>query len=107
MVENRAGQPFTASWHLQVTSDDGEKRKYDLEGTKFWCAPTQAKRCSRSFRSNIEGKQITLILGSTNVSKLKGIDRENDIMVIFKNSKYRVEYVEYDEFNQRYTVALK
>lgn len=107
MSENRAGQPYIATWHNQVVSDDGSVRNYDLVGVKFWCAPTQAKRCSRSFRSNIEGKQVTLILGSTNVSNLKGIEDESDVMVIYKNSKYRVEYVEYDEFNQRYTVALK
>jgi hypothetical protein len=107
MIENRAGQPYTATWHKQVVSGDKSIRNFELEGTSFWCAPTQAKRCSRSFRSNIEGKQITLILGSTNVSKLKGIEDESDVMVIYKNSKYKVSYTEYDDFNQRYTVALK
>jgi len=107
MIENRAGQPFVATWHSQVVSENGQKRSYDLEGTTFWCAPVSASKCSRSFRNNIEGKSISMVLGSTNVSKLSGIEKENDVMVIYRKNKYRVEYAEFDELAGKYMVALK
>lgn len=106
MHENRAGQPYDATWHKAVVTEDGSKKNYEKEGTKFWCVPTQAQRCSRQFRTNIEGKTISMILGSTNVSKLKGIEEDNDSVVIFENKRYRVSYAEYNMLERKYTVAL-
>ena len=103
-MENKAGQPFNAIWYEQIVSDDGQIVGYDLEGTEFWCTKTSASRTSKQFRSGIEGKTVNMILGSTNVSKLIGI--EEGAKVLFQNKKYQVSYVEYDDLKEIYMVAL-
>lgn len=106
MIENRAGQPDNAVWYPNIVSESGEQNNTSIEGVKFWCAQTQAQRCSRQFRANIEGKTISLVLGSTNVSKLKGIEDENNAYVVYNKKKYKVAYAEYDALQGRYSVAL-
>lgn len=106
MIENRAGQPFTAIWFPAIVTKDGQERNYDVEGKSFWCTKTSPQRCSRQFRNNIEGKTITMVLGSTNVSKLKGIEDDSDATVVFHSKKYKVTYAEYDDLKGTYSVAL-
>jgi len=102
--ENPAGQPCKATWYEQVISEDGQIKNYNQEGEEFFCTVVQPERTSRTFRTNIESKSVNLILGSTNISKLVGI--EEGARVVFRNKRYDVAYADFDESKGRYLVAL-
>jgi len=102
--ENPAGQPFKATWYAQITSEDSMIKNYDQEGEEFFCTIVQIEKTNRNFRTNIESKTVNLILGSTNISKLVGI--EEGARVVFRNKRYNVAYTDFDELKGKYLVAL-
>ena len=106
MNESRAGQPFDAKWYPQIVREKCEERRYATKGVEFWCIEVGVKRTSRTFRDGLEGKNVSLILGSTNVSKLSGLEDESDAEIEYQNNRYKVVACEYDRLAGKYTIAL-
>jgi hypothetical protein len=106
LYESPAGQPFNGTLYTQIVTEDGEVKGYILKGIDFWCREIKAQQCSRQFRSNIEGKTVSVFLGSTNVSKLKGLDTETDAQIVYNGFRHKVVSAEFDHIKGIYTIAL-
>lgn len=106
-MESRAGQRFDAVRYPQITSEAGEERRYGSKGITFWCTELTVKRTSRAFRDGLEGKNFTIILGSTNCSKLKGLENESDAQIDYDGNRYSVVACEYNRLRKTYTIALQ
>jgi len=103
-LESRAGQNETASWAKQATTKDGQERRGVFEDIEFWCAPTAAEKTTRSFRDGLESKQYSVIIVSTNVSKLVGI--QEGAHVTYKGGRRTVVSADYDSKRKLWTLAL-
>jgi len=104
MVENRAGQPETGRWYAQIVSEEGEERRFSTKGIDFWCAEIQASKTTRTFRDGLESKTYSVILGSTNVSKLISI--KDGAQVDYRGNRHKVIASDYDRLSGKYVLAL-
>ncbi len=91
MAEMRAGQPLTLKWYENVDTLDGEQRRASSLGTEFWAKQSEPSQATREFRSAIEGVKYSVVIASTNLSKLEGI--EKGCKVLYKSSLRNVETV--------------
>jgi len=104
MNEIRAGQPETATWYPTITTDGGEERRTDTEGVSFWCQEIQPEKTSRAFRDGIEGKTCSVVIASTNISKIQGI--QDGAKVDYAGKRRTVVQADYDRKRRVMTIAL-
>lgn len=102
--EDRGGQPFEATWYARTPSESGEELRADSTGMTFWCMETQGKGTSRAFYQQIQGTSYSLILQSTNLSKLQGI--EDGLKVDYNGHSYKVSACRFDRVMGRWEIAL-
>lgn len=102
--ENPSGQPYTATWYPQITTEDGQERRYSSTGVSFWCMETQPNKTTRAFRDALESKNYSAILASTNISKLKGI--KDGAKILYDGAKRTVIQVDYDKGRHIYYLAI-
>ena len=105
-IENKAGQRDTATWYKPIVSNGGEERRFEQNGTGFWCAKTSVYRTDRAFRDGIEGKRVSVTLASTNMSKIGGIDNLGG-QVLFEGHMHSVLYAHVNENGTAYYIALE
>jgi len=87
MMELRAGQNETAKWFPQVTSLQGQEARRSVEPSVFWCVRSTAARTDKTFRETMEGRNNSIVLASTNLSKL--VDIENIMGKVLYNGTLR------------------
>lgn len=74
MMELRAGQNETAKWFPQIASLDGQEARAFVEPSVFWCVRSTAARTDRTFREGVQSHAGSIVLASTNVSKLANVE---------------------------------
>lgn len=104
MAEMRAGQPLTLKWYPSVDTVDGEQRRNSSLGTEFWARQTSPSQSTREFRNAIEGVKYSVVIASTNISKLEGI--EKGCKVLYKSALRNVESVQIDDLKGVAYIAL-
>lgn len=100
----RAGQPLTLTWYENVDTVDGEQRRSSSIGTEFWAKQSTPSQATREFRGAIEGVKYSVILASTNLSKLEGL--EQGCQVLYKSALRQVEQVTFDDIKGVAYIAL-
>lgn len=112
--EIRSNQPDMAVFYPPVLTLEGEEKRYSALGSSFWCKEIQAKQTSKEFREAIESLSYSLIIGSTNISKLRdvAIDSvsyrvDNGGQVEFDNALHEIQYAKYEKARQLYYIALR
>ena len=75
-MELRAGQNETAKWFPQVTSVQGQEARRSVDPSVFWCVRSTAARTDKTFRDAMEGRNNSVVLASTNLSKLADIENK-------------------------------
>ena len=75
-MELRAGQNETAKWYPQVTSMQGQEARRSVDPSVFWCVRSTAARTDKTFRDAMEGRNNSVVLASTNLSKLADIENK-------------------------------
>ena len=104
MAEMRAGQPLTLKWYPIVATVDGEERRSSSQSTDFWAKQSSPSQATREFRTAIEGVKYSVVLASTNLSKLDGI--EHGCKVLYKEALRNVEQVSIDDIRGVAYIAL-
>ena len=91
-MELRAGQNETAKWFPQVTDKQGQEAREEVEPRVFWCVRSAATRTDRAFRESVQGLSKSIVLASTNLSKLTDIE---NVMgkVLYKGTQYNIASV--------------
>lgn len=106
VVEIRSGQASIATWHKPIHGLNNESLRYDVDGVTFWCAEAAVSNTSKSFRDGIQGKDVSVILVSSNVSKLEGVDSALGA-VVYKGARRLIVSAAYDSDKHFYTLGLK
>ena len=75
-MELRAGQNETAKWFPQVASLNGQEARASVEPHVFWCVRSTAARTDRAFRDGVQAHAGSIVLASTNLSKLVNVEHE-------------------------------
>lgn len=75
-MELRAGQNETAKWFASIPSVQGQESRVSVEPSVFWCSRSTAARTDRTFRESVESHSHSIVLASTNLSKLTDIERK-------------------------------
>jgi len=88
-MELRAGQNETAKWFPQIASVQGQEARASVEPYVFWCIKTNASKTDRAFRDSVQQHSHSIVLASTNLSKLTNIE---NIMgkVLYKGTLYEI-----------------
>lgn len=100
----RAGQNLTLKWFENVDTLDGEQRRASSVGTEFWAKQSSASQATREFRSAIEGVKFQVVIVTTNLSKLEGLDK--GCKVLYNNGLRNVEQVQIDTLKGVAFIAL-
>ena len=104
MAEMRAGQPLNLRWYPNIDTVDGEQRRGILQRYRFLGKQSSPSQATREFRSGLEGVKYSVVIVSTNLSKLEGI--EKGCKVLYKEAKRNVENVTIDDLKGIAYIAL-
>lgn len=75
-MELRAGQNATAKWYAQTVSVQGQEARRSVEPSVFWCVRSSVSKTDKAFRESVETHVGSIVLASTNLSKLVDIEHK-------------------------------